>query len=117
MIGANGNGRGESPQFDFFEKPPPFVRTSDTSRAAAGRLAPLSAKTLRARVLRVIEAAGEAGRTDEELQDELQMAGSTQRPRRVELVEGGYIRDSGQRRPTHSGRAAVVWVACKRDIP
>jgi hypothetical protein len=34
---------------------------------------------------------------------------STQRPRRVELVEGGWVEDSGERRPTRSGMDAVVW--------
>lgn len=37
------------------------------------------------------------------------MGGSTERPRRVELVEGGHVVDSGLRRLTRSRRFAVVW--------
>ena len=46
---------------------------------------------------------------DEELQDSLGMNPSTERPRRVELVEGGWVQDSGLRRQTRSGQSAVVW--------
>jgi hypothetical protein len=47
--------------------------------------------------------------TDEEIQLGLEMSGSTERPRRVELVAAGRIVDSGRTRPTQSGRQAVVW--------
>lgn len=66
--------------------------------------------------LRVLEAIVEsrAGLTDEELQTMLRLNPSTERPRRVELVEGGWIEDSGTRRPTRSGRSAVVWALTER---
>lgn len=51
------------------------------------------------------------GATDEELQDLLQMNPNTERPRRVELVRMGLVRDSGLTRTTRSGRKATVWVA------
>lgn len=57
---------------------------------------------------------GEHGATDEEMQQALGIDPNTQRPRRVELHEGGMIADSNKRRPTRSGRGAVVWVATPR---
>jgi hypothetical protein len=58
-----------------------------------------------------VQVMGDIGATDEEIQDILGMNPSTQRPRRVELVDAGLIRDSGATRKTRSGRPAVVWVA------
>lgn len=49
--------------------------------------------------------------TDEELQDWLCMSQNTQRPRRVELVQLGYVEDSGERRKVKSGSNAVLWRA------
>ena len=65
--------------------------------------------TQRRWVLDWIRVQGEHGATDEEIQLGLGMNPSTQRPRRVELVEGGWVEDSGERRKTRSGRNAVVW--------
>lgn len=87
----------------------PFQRHSETSRAAAESMEP-AANTLRFKVLDAIRASCGAGYTDEELQVGLKMAANTERPRRRELERAGLIRDSGQTRPTLSGRAAVVWV-------
>lgn len=53
---------------------------------------------------------GHGGATDAEMQDILKMKESTQRPRRRELQQWGYILDSGRTRATQSGRQAVVWV-------
>lgn len=50
------------------------------------------------------------GLTDEQIQTKLRMNPSTQRPRRVELVDAGLIEDSGHRRTTTSGTKAAVWV-------
>ena len=72
-----------------------------------------SANTLRASVYRAIKTADKEGATDEELQFRLQMNPSTQRPRRVELVEMGVVKDSGMTRKTASNRNAVVWIASK----
>jgi len=66
------------------------------------------ADTLRGRVLRCILGSG-GGLTDEEMQQGLNLNPSTQRPRRVELVERGLVRDSGLQRKTRSGRNAVIW--------
>jgi hypothetical protein len=95
---------------DFFDDLPPFQSHSDTSREAAvsiiGR-----ADTLRRQVYEAIFRAGPHGMTDEELQIDLAMNPSTERPRRVELVEGKAVKDSQRRRHTSSGRLAVVWIA------
>ena len=50
-----------------------------------------------------------SGATDHEMQRDLGMIGSTQRPRRKEIQERGLVIDSGFRRPTNSSRMATVW--------
>ena len=90
----------------------PFVRGSGTSLRAAEAIAE-GAPSLRRRVLRLIEASV-TGMTDEEIQEFLDMNPSTERPRRVELVDAGLVMDSGRRRNTRSGRKAVVWIRCER---
>ena len=35
------------------------------------------------------------------------------RTRRAELVDMGYVRDSGERRPLESGRMAIAWEAAR----
>lgn len=87
----------------------PFQRHSNTSRAAALEIEP-SASTLRGQLLAALRAAGERGMTDEEMQYELGMNPSTQRPRRIELCRGGFIEASGKRL-TISRRKALVWRA------
>lgn len=94
----------------FVKRPgsPPAQAHSPTSIEAAERIAP-DALTLRDLVLAEIIRRG--GATDEEIAGELALNPSTSRPRRIELVEAGLVRDSGQTRKTASGRAAVVWIA------
>jgi hypothetical protein len=89
---------------------PPFVRESETSREAAIAIAP-NASAIREQVYAFIAKAGSLGTTDEEIQERMALAPNTARPRRVELVTAGRVRDSGRRRNTRSGRQAVVWVA------
>jgi hypothetical protein len=60
-------------------------------------------------VFHFIQEQGWRGATDEEIQTALDMNPSTQRPRRVELVDQGLIQDSGRTRLTRSKRAAAVW--------
>lgn len=86
----------------------PFVAESATSKAAAEEAKP-SAATLRGRVREFLRTNGPA--TDEQIQDALGMNPSTQRPRRIELVTAGFVRDSGKTRKTASGRSATVWEA------
>ena len=81
----------------------------DTERAAAELIRP-KAGTARERVLEEIRHAGERGRTDYELAQALEMRQYTAAPRRCELVEMGWVVDSGKRRETDSGSPAIVWV-------
>ena len=94
---------------------PPFQAHSATSRASAREIEP-EAQTLQGRVLSAIRAAEHGGMTDEELQTDLEMNPSTQRPRRRELQLKKLIRDSGRTRRTKSGRKAVVWVAEQPEV-
>lgn len=81
----------------------------ETSVAAAEAMTRPAAK-LRQALLEFIRKSF-IGSTDEEAQLCLGMNPSTQRPRRVELVTMGLVRDSGRTRPTRSGRKAIVWEA------
>ena len=81
-----------------------------TSYAASVAMLP-HAGTLRRRILGHLVARGILGATDGEIQEALQLKGSTERPRRKELQDGGFVEDSGLIRLTDSGRAAVVWRA------
>ena len=94
---------------DLFEAPLKYVRGSETSLEAAVRAEP-AAGTQRRRVLDELRA-HPGGLTDDEMQTLLAMNPSTQRPRRIELVEAKLVKDSGAIRLTQSGRRAVVWVA------
>lgn len=96
-------------QMDLFKAGAPFQRHSETSRASAEAVKPCAA-TLREKVFELIRYTGSYGLTDIEIQKGLGMEGSTQRPRRIELLRAGRIRQNGKRR-TPSGREAAVWVA------
>lgn len=87
----------------------PAQNHSSTSIAAAEKIYP-KAQTLELRVLQYLRGFPN-GLTDLEMQEGLGMEGSTQRPRRVKLVEEGLVYDSGITRKTPKGRAAVVWKA------
>jgi len=89
---------------------PPHVSGSSTSEAAAHEIEP-NAASLRGKVLKHIRAACQYGCTDDEIEVQLAMKGSTVRPRRRELQLGGLIAESGEQRKTRTNRQAVVWVA------
>lgn len=89
-----------------------YQRHSTTSHDAATRIEP-AADTLRAEVYAFLRRTDLRGATDEEIAEALKMAGNTERPRRVELVDGGHVVDSLRRRKTHSGRNAVVWITTR----
>jgi hypothetical protein len=81
---------------------------SPTSRAAAEAIKP-KVGPMHREIIRYLTLSAR-GATDEELQFDLDLKGSTQRPRRRELQQAGLIIDSGTTRKTESGRQAVVWV-------
>ena len=86
-----------------------MVRTSDPStskEAAAG--ASVNAAKLRARCLEVLRA-HPAGLTDFQLADLVGSQQTSAGKRRGELVAQGLVRNSGERRPSPSGAAAIVW--------
>jgi hypothetical protein len=92
----------------LLDESPPSQRHSETSKAAAksmkGKLGPLHH-----RILAYLESHRE-GSTDEQMQIELDMLPSTERPRRIELQARGRVCDSGRTTLTRSGRKAIVWV-------
>ncbi len=82
---------------------------STTSERAAREIAG-AADSLRRLVLTSIQEHGPC--SDEELQLQLGMNPSTERPRRIELCKLGLVRDSGLTGKTRSGRACTLWCAC-----
>jgi hypothetical protein len=106
--------------FDGENKAPPrpapvaYAAGSETSKAAAEGARPRAAG-LRQAVYAFIRERGQRGATDEEISDALGSDRSNSlRPRRNELMNSGYIRDSGERRLTRLGSNATVWVATDR---
>jgi predicted HTH transcriptional regulator len=85
----------------------PYVKNSDTSKEAADSIL-LNSKTLRGIVFAYIKGAN--GCTCDEVETALEMKHQTASARIRELSEAGYISDKGKRRPTRSGRLAVVWI-------
>lgn len=96
--------------FDLAPRTVPYQRNSSTSKAAALRAEPL-ASTKRGELLAFLRGREAKGATDEEMQCLVPMNPNTQRPRRVELVQGAWIVNSGRTRKTLGGDDAVVWVA------
>lgn len=90
-------------QGDLF---PPYVRGSDTSAAAAESMAPLTGK-LRVKVYQFI---GNRmfGATCDEVEVALGLRHQTASARCYELKHMGWIYETNDRRPTRSGRKAVV---------
>ncbi len=82
----------------------------NTRRQAAEQIRRV-AGDLQRQVLAFIAGRGPRGATDEELSEALAMKLDTARARRCELRDLHLVVDSGRRRSTASGRAAVVWTA------
>jgi len=88
-----------------------------TSKAAAQEIKP-SADTLRQRVYEYVALCGENGATREEVEIALEMSGSTVRPRVVELLNAGRIREVPETtRATEAGRQARILVATSLTRP
>ena len=79
-----------------------------TRAEAAARIGPF-AHDQRGAVLAFVRAQGRRGATDQQIHETLEICADSCRARRVELVQAGELVDSGQRRSTRSGRAAIVW--------
>lgn len=95
---------------------PPHAKGVDTSRAAAESVRE-SSNVVRARVLALFEASGETGLTADEVAARLGVMHNTTSPRVRELALLEKLVDSGRRRGTRSGRAAIVWVVKKEAAP
>ncbi|NLE39634.1 MAG: hypothetical protein GX621_16570 [Pirellulaceae bacterium] len=95
--------------FDPPAVPDPPHSGPATSQAAAASIRHRAAK-IRSIVAAFIAGRGFEGATDCEVSEALDIAADTTRARRVELRDAGDVIDSGRRRPTRSGRAAIVWV-------
>jgi len=100
-----------SDQIPLFDRAP-YVADSKTSKAAAEAIEPKMG-TLRYKVLKYLREHPQ-GATDEQMQIALAMNPSTQRPRRVELWDKGFVRKSGREGVTLSGRSADIWEAVER---
>lgn len=79
----------------------------DTSLDAAYRALGRSG-TCRRRILYALRM---SPMTDEEMQFHLRMSPNTQRPRRLELVRGGMVVATDERRRGMSGASSIVWQA------
>jgi hypothetical protein len=91
----------------------PAAGAPETERLAALRVYPHTG-TSRRRVLDFLGECGATGATDEEVGIALRMRWRSVAPRRNELMNGGWVEDSGLRRPTESGASATVWRLTKR---
>lgn len=80
-----------------------------TSQAAAEGVL-LRSGTQRHHLLRCLVQAGDRGATDDDLGALSRLDLNSVRPRRLELVEAGYVTDSGDTRPSARGNPAVVWL-------
>lgn len=81
---------------------------SGTSRAAAEAVAPRRGSAAWAILSAIAESP--AGLTDHEIQLQTMIMPSTERPRRGELVDGGYVRNTGCSRQ-HGGSLWSIWEA------
>jgi hypothetical protein len=92
----------------------PYVRGSDTSKAAAD--AKGNARNDEERVLALLRHRGDEGATDDEIEVALGLIHQNASARRRGLVLQGFIKDSGKRRETRTGRDAVVWIVTNEGI-
>lgn len=88
----------------------PYVRGSDTSRAAAESMEHI-APTLRHKVYQAILGRGAHGATDDEVVHVIGLPHRTVTARRRELERMGAVYRTEVRRPTSSGRSAGVYQA------
>lgn len=80
-----------------------------TERAAATRVIPRTG-TQRMLVLTAIETRDPNGITDEEISVWPGISDTAHRTRRKELVDGGWVMDSGRTGRTESGSDSILWI-------
>lgn len=106
------SGRDEWKYQDPIDEPKVYLRhgANDTEVEGANK-AKLKSGKLRRRVYDAIRNSPE-GMTDEEVEEVLGTQRTrSNRPRRKELTDMGYVRDSGRRREMDSGVHAIIWEA------
>jgi hypothetical protein len=100
--------------FDFNDAPrypdTPGYSNPTTSKAAADGMKP-TAPALRTRIVSELQVRADFGATCDELEQAFDLPHQTVSARIRELALGEKIVDSGNKRPTRSGRAAIVWHA------
>ena len=84
-----------------------------TSVKAALAVFPKSG-TQRYRILAAVVAADGAGLTDAQIQAKTGISESSERPRRGELVEGGWLEDTGVTREYGGHGEAIVWALTEK---
>lgn len=94
------------------DSPKLMRNATDTSSRAAEACEPREG-TQRWCVLYFVRQCALWGATDEEIGHGVGLGGNSVRPRRLKLVEDGYVIDSGRRRRNQSGELAIVWVAAR----
>jgi len=87
----------------------PFAQGRETSEAAADAISP-TAGTLCAEILSEIRRRGDRGMTCAEVEEFFQLRHQTASARLWDLHTRAFVRDTGLRRLTSSGRRAIVWV-------
>lgn len=88
----------------------PGYSNPSTSKGAAESVKERAAP-MRQRFLAELQVRGSFGATCDELEQAFDMAHQTVSARFTELKLKGLVVDSGKKRPTRSGRAAIVWHA------
>ncbi len=88
----------------------PAVPYRETSVAAARSIEP-RAVSLCGKVLEAIRSTRDRGLTCDEVKARLGLTHQTGSARIWDLHTRSLIRDSGQRRPSMSGRQSIVWIA------
>ena len=79
---------------------------TDTSLAAA---LGIKTGTARRKVYDALLECDPRGLTDEEIIALTRLSPNTARPRRIELVNRGFVEDSGRRHRTNTGYPAILW--------
>jgi hypothetical protein len=88
----------------------PGYSNPTTSKDAAETMKP-KASALRLRVLAELQLRADVGATCDELEQAMDLSHQTASARLREMALKGTIVDSGKKRLTRSGRAAIVWHA------
>lgn len=103
-----------SEQLDLIEESAKLRHDAQvTSRLAALKATPRSGTTRRNVLLAIIEARP-GGLCDDEIAHAVHLSPNTVRPRRLELVEGGWLVAGNREAVTDYGNKAIAWVPTEK---